>query len=243
MGYQKAKIELMVTFLDALGPGWIKIMMPLDGSPESRLHLGSGADVEVEHATLCMFDTIWFSKKSHADLVFEQCLTVLGVEPEATIAAPAGEVRDCIVNVSADLGAAWQSTAEVVADAEREVEEIERQIEALNKSGGLQPLNKKYKSYRLAMQKTGEAATSYSAYLQIFRLKVAKMIGENVASGASKYAGFSMIAPSLMATADAAVRALPVMRNTAPPRVDRLDAIPQNSVRRHNGKMKMMKVW
>lgn len=221
MGFSKTKIELMVTFLDARAPGWVKVMSPLDGSAWCRLQVGFGADVEAPHATLGMFETIWFSKMSHAEIVFEQCLVVMGSEPDAPISKPAGEVRDCIVNVSADLGAVWQSTADVVADAAREVDEIERQVEALNRSGGLQPLNKKYKTYRLAMQKTGGLVTSYSSYLHIFKLKVAKMVGNNVAAGTGKYAGLAMVAPTLISTVDTAVRDLPVLKNTTPDLIEK----------------------
>lgn len=241
MAYSKAKTELVVTYIDALSPSWIKVMMAKSGEPSGYLQAGRGADVETDHPTLAMFDTLWFAKQAHADLVYEQCLTVLGADPESAIPLRGSEVRDCLVNVSGNLGAVWQTTQEVVRKAELEVDGIERQVEALNKSGGLRPLNAKYKAYRIAMMNTGEAAVNYSAYLQFFKIKVAHLVGQNVAAGADKYAGIAKIAPSLISNMDEAVRALPVFKNTAAPRRDRFDVIPQNSVRRNRGEMRMLK--
>lgn len=242
MAYSKAKIEMVVVYLSGLAPGWIKIWSSKSGAQAGLLEVGHGADIEADHPTLAAFDTLWFEKEAHANLVFEQALVELGADPESPILLPATGIRDLVVNVSGNLGAQWQTTQEVVGKAGIEVDSIERQVEALNKSGGLRPLNKKYKTYRLAMQRTGEGAMSYSDYLQFFKVKVAKLVGQNVAAGIDKFTGLSAIAPTLMSAADDAIRALPVLRNTAALTYEHLDDIPKNSVRRHNGAMRPLKV-
>lgn len=241
MGQASSRVELVVAFLEGLGPGWIGIMTPVDGTPAGQLVLGTGPDIEADHSPLAMFDTIWFSKKSHADLVFDQCFTVLGADAGAPIPRPGAEIRDCIVNVSADLGASWQSTADVVASAGREVDLIERQIEALKAAGGLKQLNSGYKAYRLAMQGTGEAAINYGAYLHSFKVRVAALIGRNVAAGAGRYDGVSVMVASFDNGLRDAKRAQSRLKNVAYTPADQVHHVPLHHTRNDVHKQRRLK--
>jgi hypothetical protein len=191
----KAKAELMLAYVGGLGLTAIKVLVGNAGETPCWLQIQAEPDLIESDGPLVTFDTLWFSKASHAELVYQQCLAVLDVEQDVAINLCAAEVRDTVVNEAGNLGAAWRLTQEIVATAETAVDEVERHIVALNASGGLSSLNAGYKRYRLAMQATGVAATTYSTYLLGFKIKMAKRIAENVASGADKFAGLSSIFP------------------------------------------------
>jgi hypothetical protein len=218
MAFSKARAQLAFAYVSALQLASIRVMTSATGLPTSWLEVDLKAGPEAEDAAgRVMFDTVWFRKSGHAELVAQQVFTVLDAEPGGPIALPAVEVRDVIINECGNLGAEWRTTAQIVATAEQAVDEVERNIEALNKSGGLRPLNARYKAYRLAMQGTGEAAVSYGDYLQRYKVKAVKLIAGNIASGSDKFAGFSAIAPTLISDMDDTVRRQPVRRNTAAP--------------------------
>jgi hypothetical protein len=240
----KPKTELMLSYVGALGLSAIKVMVGKTGESLSLLVLEAEPAL-TEQGGPEAFETLWFAKANHAELVMMNCLDDLGAvgaERDGIIDLPASTVRDYVVNIAAGLGAEWRTTAQIVESAGEAIEEIEKNVEALNKSGALRPLNARYKAYRFAMMAAGEAAINYSAYLQVFKLRVAKLIGQNVAIGAGRYQGFSEIIPSLVVEMDGAVRGLPALRNTMAPRAEKLSDTPSGMTTRRSNKMRMLKV-
>jgi hypothetical protein len=191
----KARTELVLAYVSGLGLSAVRVMVEKTGETPCWLTCETEPDLVEADGPRVTFDMLWFSKASHADLVYQQSLTTLDVEPDIQIALPAAEVRDTVVSLAAGLGAEWQTTAQTIESAEKAVEEIERHVAALNASGGLSTLNSGYKKYRMAMQATGVAATNYSTYLLSFKLKMAKRIAENVAAGFDKFTGLSSVFP------------------------------------------------
>lgn len=191
----KGKTQLVAAYIGALGLSAIRIMTGKKADNPSWIRLDLEATLPAADGPLLEFDALLFTKASHAELVFAQVLTVLGSERDATIQLPAVKLCDAVVNEAGILGAPWRSMPEVVANAEAAVAEIERHIEALNSSGGMREMNAGYRSYRLAMQSTGEAAMNYGTYLQGFKLKMIARIGGNVAAGVDKFAGLGSVVP------------------------------------------------
>lgn len=189
----KPRTELVLAYIGALELSAIKVMVGKTAETPSWLQLETEPELIETDGPLVMFDTLWFSKAAHADLVFGQCLTVIGGAPDAAIALPASEVRDAAINQAASLGAPWRTTQEIVATAENAIDEVERHVAALNQSGGLAPLNAGYKSYRIAMQTTGVPAVNYATYLLSFKLKMVKRVAENVAAGVDKFSGLASV--------------------------------------------------
>jgi hypothetical protein len=178
----KARTELMLAYVGGLGLSAIRVWTDKTGETPCWLTCETEPAVVEADGPRVMFDTLWFSKASHAELVLAAC-------PQGRIDLSASEVRDQLTGIAASLGAEWRSTAQIIESAEKAVEEIEQHVKALNASGGLAPLNAGYKKYRLAMQATGEPAMNYAAHLLSFKLKMAKLIAENVAAGVDKFAG------------------------------------------------------
>lgn len=200
MAVSKARIELVTAYITALELSSVRVMSRPAEPAQAWLETDAAPRAEAAGTTgRATFDTVWFLKSGHAELVTSQVLDALDAAPDTPIALPPGEVRDAVVNQCGILGAEWRSTSEIAATAGQAVDEVERHIASLNASGGLQPLNAKYKAYRLAMQRTGEATISYSAYLHSFKLRMIGTVARNVASGGGKFEGLSGIAPALIA--------------------------------------------
>lgn len=241
----KGKTELVAAYIGALGMSAIRVMVGKSGVAPSRIEIQPTTEPVQRDEPDVTFETFWFAKAQHAELVIMNCrddLRTLGAEgADGWVQLSAATLRDYVVNVAAGLGARWRTTAEIGASAEGAIDELERHVEALNKSGGLGPLNARYKAYRLAMQKTGEAAINYSAYLQVFKVRVVALVGKNVAAGAGRYDGFAMIVPSLVLDMDRAVRELPALRNTMRPRADRLSDAPLHHTRNDVHRVRRLK--
>lgn len=240
----KAKLELQLTYIDALGLSAIKVVIGKKAETPSRLVLEIEPDLVERDGPEVMFWTFWFAKAQHAELVIMNCLDdlrVVGAEHDGIIDLSARTVRDYVVNVAGGLGAGWRTTAQIVESAEEAIDEVEKNVEALNKSGALRPLNARYKAYRFAMMAAGHPAINYSAYLQVFKLRVAKLIGQNDVSGAGRYEGFSAIIPSLVVEMDGAVRDLPTLRNTAAPRAEKFGDVPSGMMMRRSSRARMLK--
>lgn len=195
----KRKTELCLAYIGVLGLSAIKVMAGKSAEMPSRLLLETDPDLVEKDGADVMFETFWFSKAHHAELVLTNCcedLRALGADrPDGWFDLPAATVRDSVVNAAAGLGAGWRTTAQITESANETVGEVERHVAALNTSGGLASFNSAYKSYRLAMQETGEPAMNYAAYLHGFKLKMVRRIGENVAAGVDKFAGLASVVP------------------------------------------------
>lgn len=186
----KAKSQLIAAYIGALGLSAIR----LSGDNPTRIEVETAPDPLAADVGVML----WFVKAGHAELVMSSCQNAVHADhgrPDGWIDLSAAEVRERLLDIATSLGASWRSTAEVLATAGAAVDELERHVEALNKSGGLAPINAGYKSYRLSMQSTGEPAVNYSAYLQGFKLKMISRIAENVAAGIDKFAGLASVVP------------------------------------------------
>lgn len=231
----------MEAYVGALGLSAIRVLIEKDCENPCWLRLDLEAGGAHEPA-LVTFDSLLFSKASHAELVHAGTLAVIGAAANGEVSIPAAELRDAVVNAAGSIGAPWRSMAETMASADETIEEVEKNVEALNKSGALRPLNARYKAYRFAMMAAGEVAINYSAYLQFFKLRVVKLIGQNIAVGAGRYQGFSEIIPSLVVEMDGAVRDLPMLQNTERRRAEKLSDIPSGMTTKRSNRMRMLKV-
>lgn len=241
MAASKAKSELVAAYIGALGLSAIRV---LGERGQCWIELEPEALPEVADDT--SIERFWFAKAQHAELVLMNCsddfrnMGAIGTDGGLDLSITV--VRDHVVNVASGLGAEWRTTAEVFKNAEEVAGEIEKNVEALNKTGALRPLNARYKAYRFAMMGSGKSAINYSAYLQFFKLRVAKLIGQNVAAGVGRYEGFSAIIPSLVVEMDGAVHSLPKLRNTTRPRVEKFGDTLSGMTSRRSNKMRMLKV-
>lgn len=118
------------------------------------------------------FETFWFAKKQHAELVLAQC-------PEGWCALMPAALRDEVINAAAALGAAFRTAAEVEADASKAVEEIIMQVENRRQNGDLAKVNRDYKIYRQAQVARGLKAVSYSTHLATFTRSLVVLAAQN----------------------------------------------------------------
>lgn len=236
-----AQAELALAYTGGLGLTVIRVLIGKTSETPCWLQVEHQPDLIEADGPLVIFDTLWFPKASHADLVHQQILTVLGVEPDVAISLAAAAVRDALVNEAGNLGASWQSTQEVVAAAEMAVEEIERHMKVLNEVGGLSNFNKACKQYRLRCIDTAMPAVPYSAHLHTLKLKVARLVGENTGAGIESFSGFSAIIPSSSAAVNKASADLLTLRNTATPFDDRLEYPPLHHTRKRVHQMRRLK--
>lgn len=196
MAKLRARDQLIWAYIETLRLSAIKVMVERPDAENCWLRLEPDADLIEKDGPRALFDTFWFSKAGHAEIVFHQCVTIFSPEEQdVEVALPAQHMRDHVANQAALLGAPWRSTKEIVDAANEAVDEVEKQVAALNVSGGLGPFNSGYKSYRLAMQSTGEPALNYSAYLLRFKVSIVKKVAENVAAGIDKFAGLLSVVP------------------------------------------------
>jgi hypothetical protein len=153
---------LVKAYVEALG---LCPVMILAGPDVAKISLAPEAEFEV-------FDTLWFAKRHHADLVLMQC-------PDGPICRPASQVRDDVVNIAAMLGARWQTGAEVEALAANAVAEIIAKVEDMRTRGGLAQVNRSYKIYRQRQVAKGEKAVPYSAHLHCFTASLVRLAAQN----------------------------------------------------------------
>lgn len=123
-------------------------------------------------ATEPPFDTLWFAKQQHAELVLAQC-------PEGWCSLSPAVLRDEVVNAAASLGASFRTTAEVEVDASNAVEEIIMQVENRRQNGDLAKVNRDYKAYRQAQVARGQKAVSYSTHLATFTRSLVVLAAQN----------------------------------------------------------------
>lgn len=159
MGKRDALVQ---AYIEALG---LCPVVVLAGPDVAKIALAPEADFEV-------FDTLWFAKHHHAELVLTQC-------PDDPIHRPAGTVRDDVVNVAAMLGARWRTGAEVEALAANAVAEVIAEVERQRRNGGLAQVNRSYKIYRQQQAAKGAKAAPYSTHLMAFTLSLVKLAAQN----------------------------------------------------------------
>lgn len=157
-----AKSDHVRAYVEALG---LCPVMILAGSAAAKIARAPDPKFEV-------FDTLWFAKLRHAELVLAHC-------PDGLIDGPAGPLRDIVINAAAQLGARWQTAAEVETQASNAVAEIIMRVEGMRKSGGLAKVNATYKSYRKKQTAAGKKAITYSAHLEAFTLSLIRIAAQN----------------------------------------------------------------
>jgi hypothetical protein len=107
------------------------------------------------------FETLWFAKAQHAELVLAQC-------PEGWADIAPAALRDEVVNAAAALGASFRTAAEVYADAKRTVEQIMENVERARIRGELRKMNADYKLYRQNELSLGRKPVGYGEHLTSF---------------------------------------------------------------------------
>lgn len=127
-----------------------------------------------------------FERASHAEMVMLS-LTTMPTDAE--------EAMRLLSQAVDAVGAQWQSVEQIVEGAASVTAEIEMHVTAWNKSGGLSDFNAAYKMHRQRCLATSQIATSYSDFLHAFKLKIARVVGENIAAGRPKYDGVGRMQP------------------------------------------------
>jgi len=136
---------------------------------------GLSAKAALEPDPLDLFDTLWFSKLDHAELVLSQC-------PEGWVDLPPTALRDEVINAAAALGASFRTAAEIETEASKEVEEIIKRVEVMRLSGLLTKVNRDYKIYRQTQVARGLKAVPYQAHLDAFTLSLVKIAAESASA-------------------------------------------------------------
>lgn len=162
MGKRDALVKAYIEALD-LCP-----VVILAGPDVTKIALAPEAEFGV-------FDTLWFAKSQHAELVLAQC-------PESWCERAPAVLRDEIVNAAAALGASFKTSAEIEADASNAVAEIIERVDAMRQSGGLAKVNAGYKCYRKAQVAAGRKAVSYQAHLDAFTLSLVRLAAQSAAA-------------------------------------------------------------
>lgn len=136
-----------------------------------------------------LIEVFTFAKSGHAQLVMDIC----SVAAEA-IAGIEG-ARSAFDEAVALVGATWRSYSDLVGGALADIDELEQHLKAWNASGGLSRFNAAYKRYRELCAGTALPCISYSAYLHEYKLKMANLVGANVAAGQAKFDGLASLRP------------------------------------------------
>ena len=153
--------DLVKAYIAALDACTLVIMAGPDGM--SGVCLGPASDP---------FDTLWFAKQQHAELVLAQC-------SEGWVDLSPAALRDEVINAAAALGAPFRTTAEVEVDASKAVAEIVEQVENRRQAGDLARVNRDYKIYRQAQIARGQKAVSYSTHLATFTRSLVVLAAQN----------------------------------------------------------------
>ena len=101
--------------------------------------------------------------------------------PGGPIARAPAVVRDDVVNAAALLGACWQTTSDIQAQASNAVDEIIARVEGWRQSGGLAKVNAAYKTYRQNQIAKGESAITYTAHVEAFTRSLVVLAAQNSA--------------------------------------------------------------
>lgn len=197
MARRNPKLELIHQYLSAAGVVSVRIPEIFSGHPGT---IGISFEFPPDSPAVISGDkteVLWFGRRDHAEMVLSEALEAIGAPAVGQTELPAEVVRDHLVNAAASLGAPWHTTAEIMAAAERAVDEVERYVVALNASGGLKQINAAYKKYRASMQATKEPAISYSAYLQSYKVRIIRIVAQNAASAGNPSAPSRQPSPPL----------------------------------------------
>jgi len=114
---------------------------------------------------LAPFDTLWFAKSQHAELVLSRC-------PVGLVERTGAALRDEIINIAALLGASWKTGAEIEADASYAVAQIVENVERARIRGELRKMNADYKLYRQQQILLGKKPIGYGEHLTNFTRKL-----------------------------------------------------------------------
>jgi hypothetical protein len=155
------RCDLVKAYIEALG---LCPVMVLSGSNVAKIATGPEPDFDV-------FDTLWFGKPQHAELVLMHLPKRSGPGAAALL--------ESVVNTAAILGAKWQTGAEIEAQASNAVEEIVARVEGWRLSGGLAKVNAAYKIYRQNQIAKGEAAITYTAHIEAFTRSLVVLAAQN----------------------------------------------------------------
>jgi hypothetical protein len=169
------RADLVAAYLEALGCRALLVLAVPGGQP-SKVSFQPDRKLDT-------FDTFHFIKAQHAELVALRTradLEAIGaMRSEDWVDLPAREVRDAIVNASAQLGAIWQTSDQVHTQAQAAVDEIIAHVEVSRASGGLAQVNAAYKRYRQQQQASGQKAVPYSAHLGAFTKSLVTLAAKN----------------------------------------------------------------
>lgn len=155
---------LVKAYIDALDLAAVLILAAPGGRP-AKIGTEPAPDLE-------LFDTFWFAKPQHVELVLAQC-------PDGLVDRSAAELRDQVINAAAALGASWRTTVEVDADADLAVEQIVENVERERIKGGLRQVNAGYKTYRHCELSAGKKPIGYGDYLVNFTRDIVVLAARN----------------------------------------------------------------
>lgn len=118
---------------------------------------------------------------SHAELVLSM--------------AGAGSTPIAIDQAAQMVGAKTCDIELTIGAAAADIDQLEANVKAWGASGGLSRMNAAYKRHRALCIATGEPSPSYSDYLHKFKIKIAALMGNNIAAGVEKFDGVFALTP------------------------------------------------
>lgn len=170
MGKLNRRDQLISAYLDGLG---IVVVEPASaGGPARACRFGDKSGPP---------GSLILRSASHADLV-------LGICGEDATAA---EIEEACRATGADI----LISDTVLRDAGAEIDFLDEQMKAWNSAGGLARLNSAFKQARAAAVATHQSAPSYSDYQHSFKLKIAGLMGKNLALGRHRFDGVFALIP------------------------------------------------
>ena len=156
----KSRASLIAAYLAAL-PGTVVRVVASDDGRRSRIETGSCGASEAVQGRLRF-------KATHAELV----LSAIGYDGWCDM--PAAELVDLIIRTAIDMGAAYQTEAQLAVAAEAAVGEIVAKVEGMNQAGGLKEINTEYKIYRQRQIAKAEKAMPYAKFLERFTASIVR---------------------------------------------------------------------
>lgn len=181
MGTGDRAIKLYVRALDLSG-----VFLAARDGQAAAVHVGCAADPPArvrrlgENARLV--NVLWCVSAGQAELVAEHVRTDLAsiARPErgSWFGVDVTTAGESVTRAVRDLGVCAEGSETVEARAAQAVAQIEQEIAALQKSGGMKTFNKSYREYRLKAQATGETFMLYAGWLQNYKLRLIRTVAE-----------------------------------------------------------------
>jgi hypothetical protein len=115
--------------------------------------------------------TYWF-KQSHIELL----LGAAGLPEGRPIDQSPVAVAALIRRTAAAMGAPYETKAEIMAAAEKQVDAVLERVRASNQAGGMKLINRQFKAYRQAQLAKAEPAVGYQKYIEPFVMTMLRQV-------------------------------------------------------------------